>query len=135
MSVVLRTDVEPSEPVVLLRSQNVDVTLRLAGIVHARADITGRDGDIVDEITARELPLHGPWPVEARHLLQHHNNRSVLQWLTITGPSKVEIAAVALTIDERPPSDGLRSDPLGHRLDGVTRAPDDRQRQQTEKEH
>ncbi|MFI5532918.1 hypothetical protein ACIA8O_30720 [Kitasatospora sp. NPDC051853] len=100
-SVVLRTDVEPSEAVVVLSSgEGTDVTLRLAGIVHARADISSPDADFVDQVVVRELPRYGPWPVEAHHLLQHHNNCSVLHWLTITGPSTVEIVAEEFSVDQ-----------------------------------
>ncbi|MEV7597248.1 hypothetical protein AB0O91_07615 [Kitasatospora sp. NPDC089797] len=98
-SIVLRTDLEPSEAVVILGSDSDSVTLRLTGIAHARADLSDPAGDVVDEIAVRELPLNGPWPVEARHLLHHHNNCSVLQWLTITGPSEVEIVAEALSVE------------------------------------
>ncbi|WP_034087301.1 hypothetical protein [Streptacidiphilus albus] len=92
-SVVIRTDLQPSEAVIQLRSKSAGATLRLVGVLHARADFSGPDCDFVDEVVVRELPQHGPWPAEARHLLQHHNNRCVLQWLTIIGPSEVEILA------------------------------------------
>ncbi|MFJ9712006.1 hypothetical protein [Streptomyces sp. NPDC101234] len=98
-SIVLRTDLEPSEAVVVLSSEGASVTLRLAGIVHARADIGTPDGDFVDQAVVRELPQDGPWPVDAYHLLHHHNNRSVLQWLTVTGPSEVEIVAEELRVE------------------------------------
>ncbi|MFE7528950.1 hypothetical protein ACFU7Y_25020 [Kitasatospora sp. NPDC057542] len=101
-SIVLRTDLESSEAVVVLSSlssEGASVTLRLAGIVHVRADIGDPDGDFVDEVIVRELPQFGPWPVEAHHLLHHHNNRSVLYWLTITGPSGVEFVAEKLSVD------------------------------------
>ncbi len=108
-SIVLRTDLEPSEAVVVLRSESAGVTLRLAGIVHTRTDIGSPDGDFVDQVVVRELPVDGPWPVEAHHLLHHHNNRSVLHWLTITGPSEVEIVAEKFSVgqvvsDRRSPS-------------------------------
>ncbi|MFD7257980.1 hypothetical protein [Streptomyces sp. NPDC059874] len=93
-SVVLRTDLQPSEAVIELSSEGASATLRLVGIVHARADLADPDGGFVAEVVVRELPQHGPWPAEARHLLHHHENRRVLQWLTVTGPSEnVEILA------------------------------------------
>ncbi|MFG2697673.1 hypothetical protein [Kitasatospora sp. NPDC048407] len=93
-SVAIRTDLRPSEAVIELRSESARATLRLMGIVHARADLGDPDGGLVDEVLVRELPQYGPWPPEARHLLHHHNNRCALQWLTITGPSEeVEILA------------------------------------------
>lgn len=98
-SIVLRTDLQPSEAVVVLSSEGASVTLRLAGIVHARTDFGSLDGDFVDHVVVRELPQDGPWPAKAHHLLHHHNNRSVLQWLTITGPGEVEIVAEKFSID------------------------------------
>ncbi|MFE1316804.1 hypothetical protein [Kitasatospora phosalacinea] len=53
----------------------------------------GAGGDFVDEVLVRELPQYGPWPEEARHLLAHHDNHCALWWLTVTGPSTVEILA------------------------------------------
>ncbi|GAA3003442.1 hypothetical protein GCM10010519_39390 [Streptomyces lactacystinicus] len=97
-SLVLRTDLQPSEAVLVLSSESASATLRLVGIVHARADLGDPDGGFVDEVLVRELPQHGPWPPEARHLLHHHANRRVLHWLTITGPGKeVEILAEELS--------------------------------------
>jgi hypothetical protein len=98
-SIVIRTDLEPSEAVIELSSERASARLRLVGIVHARADLYGPDVDFVDEVVVRELPRLGPWPVEARHLLQHHNNRRALQWLTIIGPSEVEILAEEFSDD------------------------------------
>ncbi|MFD7913540.1 hypothetical protein ACFV30_22895 [Streptomyces sp. NPDC059752] len=93
-SIVLRTDLQPSEAVIELSSESASATLRLAGIVHARTDLGDPDGGFVAEVLVRELPQHGPWPPEARHLLHHHANRGVLHWLTLTGPSEeVEILA------------------------------------------
>ncbi|WP_324789880.1 hypothetical protein [Streptomyces sp. H51] len=98
-SVVLRTDLHPSEAVIELNSESAGATLRLEGIVHARACLAGPDCDFVDEITVRELPQHGPWPAEAHHLVHHHDNRRALQWLTIIGPSEVEILAERFSED------------------------------------
>jgi hypothetical protein len=98
-SIVLRGDLRPSEAVIELSSENASATLRLVGIVHARVDIVDPDGDFVDEVIVRELPQYGPWPDEARHLLQHHTNRCALQWLTIIGPSEVEIVAEEFSED------------------------------------
>ncbi|WP_380286455.1 hypothetical protein [Kitasatospora purpeofusca] len=98
-AIVLRTDLQPNEAVVVLSSEDASVTLRLARIVHARTDFGSPDSDFVDQVAVRELPQDGPWPVEAHHLLRHHNNRSVLKWLTITGPSEVEIVAEDFSID------------------------------------
>ncbi|GAA3018059.1 hypothetical protein GCM10020229_31670 [Kitasatospora albolonga] len=98
-SVVIRTDLQPSEAIIELSSESARATLHLVGVLHARADFSGPDCDFVDEVVVRELPRQGPWPAEARHLLQHHNNRCALQWLTITGPSEVEILAEEFTAD------------------------------------
>ncbi|MEU4095586.1 hypothetical protein [Streptomyces sp. NPDC026673] len=93
-SLVLRTDLQPSEARIELSSESAGATLRLVGIVHAKACLADPDGGFVAEVVVRKLPQYGPWPAEARHLLHHHSNRSVLQWLTITGPSEeVEILA------------------------------------------
>ncbi|MET3985367.1 hypothetical protein [Streptomyces sp. PvR034] len=97
-SIVLRTDLRPSEAVIELSSDSATATLRLTGIVHARADLGDPDGSFVDEILVQELPQYGPWPDQARHLLQHHLNRCPLQWLTIIGPSEsIEILAEELS--------------------------------------
>jgi hypothetical protein len=97
-SVILRTDLQPSEAVIELNSEGASATLRLEGIVHARACLSG-DRDFVGEVVVRELPQHGPWPAEAHHLLHHHDNRCALQWLTIMGPSEVEILAERFSED------------------------------------
>jgi hypothetical protein len=102
----------------VLSSAEGDVTIRLAGIVHATIDIGDPGGDFVDEVVVRQLPQDGPWPVEAHHLLRHHNSRSPLHWLTITGPSEVEILAEALSVGSDCPADcGALSSLIGH--DGV----------------
>ncbi|MFD3467978.1 hypothetical protein ACFWWM_16695 [Streptomyces sp. NPDC058682] len=99
-SIVLRTDLQPSEAVIELSSESARATLRLVGIVHARTDLADPDGGFVAEVAVRELPQHGPWPAEARHLLHHHDNRCVLHWLTISGPSEeVEILAEEFSED------------------------------------
>ncbi|MET8539996.1 hypothetical protein ABZW03_04970 [Kitasatospora sp. NPDC004799] len=96
-SVVIRTDLRPGEAVIELSSECAGATLRLVGIVHARADLGDPDGGFVAEVLVRELPQYGPWPPEARHLLSHHDNRRSLQWLTIIGPNEeVEILAAEL---------------------------------------
>lgn len=98
-SVVVRTDLQPSQARVVLSSEGGSVTLSLARIAHARVDIGDPEGDFVDEVVVRELPQDGPWPAEARHLLHHHDNNAVLHWLTVTGPSEVEILAEVLDVE------------------------------------
>lgn len=97
-SVVIRTDVEPSEALVVLTSGLASTEIRLSRIVHARVDVSDPEGDLVDEVVVRELPKDGPWPAEAQHLLQHHNNRSTLYWLTLVGPSEVEVVAESFEV-------------------------------------
>ncbi|MFF4340056.1 hypothetical protein ACFY00_08965 [Kitasatospora sp. NPDC001540] len=92
-SVVVRTDLRPSTAVVELGSEGGGATLRFEGVLHATVCVADPDGDLVDEVLVRELPRDGPWPEEARHLLEHHDNRRALQWLTLTGPGEVEILA------------------------------------------
>jgi hypothetical protein len=67
--------------------------LRLSRIVHARVDISSSHGDPVDELIVGELPQEGTWPAEARHLVHHLNNLVTLYWLTVSGPSEVQIVA------------------------------------------
>ena len=98
-SVVLRTDLQPSEARVLLTSEFGSTTLRLSGIVHARVDISDPEGDFVGEVVVRELPQDGPWPAEAGYLLHHHNNCTRLYWLRVLGPSEVEFVAEALDVE------------------------------------
>lgn len=98
-SVVVRTDLQPSEGRVVLNSEGGSVTLRFARIWHARVDVGIVEGDFVGEVVVRELPQYGPWPTEAHHLLHHHDNRAVLYWLTINGTGSVEVLAEAIDID------------------------------------
>ncbi|MFD7642097.1 hypothetical protein ACFV4P_15715 [Kitasatospora sp. NPDC059795] len=98
-SVVLRTDLVPGEAVIRIESASAAVTLRLVGIVHIRAELFDPEFALVDEVVVRELPRWGPWPAEARHLLDHHNNRCALHWLTVVGPNEVEVLAEDLSID------------------------------------
>jgi hypothetical protein len=92
-SVVLRTDLHPSEAQVVLTTEAESTTLRLSGVVYARVDLLDPDGDLVDEVVVRVLPKDGSWPAEAAHLLHHHTNRAEQFWLRVVGPSEVEIVA------------------------------------------
>lgn len=104
-SVVVRTDLRPSEAHLVLNSAGGSVTLRLARIWHARVDVGCPEGDFVGEVIVRELPQYGPWPAEAHHLLHHHDNRAVLHWLTVTGTGSVEILAEAFEVEWPPAPD------------------------------
>jgi hypothetical protein len=55
----------------------------------------------IDEISVRRLPGTGAWPAEAHHLLQHHNNKTDLVWITLTGPTQIEIVARTLTSEHQ----------------------------------
>jgi hypothetical protein len=73
------------------------VVLTLTQVLHVTMDSPGGWNDFIDEVPVRRLPSTGPWPSEAHHLLQHHNNDTDLLWIRLTGPTQIEIAGT-LTI-------------------------------------
>jgi len=85
--------------IAMTRRAGEHAVLTLTHVVHLSMDSPGGWNDFIDEISVRRLSRTGPWPPEARHLLQHHNNDSDLLWVTLTGPTQIEIVARTLAVD------------------------------------
>jgi hypothetical protein len=85
--------------IAMTRGAGEHAVLTLTHVLHLAMDSPGDWDDFIDEISVRRLPRTGPWPPEARHLLQHHNNDSDLLWIRLTGPTQIEIVARTLTAE------------------------------------
>jgi hypothetical protein len=76
----------------------VTVASAAGGTAAVAMDSPGGWHDLIDEVSVRRLRCTGPWPSEAHHLLQHHNNDADLLWMSLTGPTHIETVARTLTV-------------------------------------
>lgn len=97
-SVTAATAPPSTAAIAMTRGAGEHAMLTLTHVLHLAMDSPGDWNDLIDEVSARPLPRTGPWPPEARHLLQHHNNDSDLLWIRLTGPTQIEILARTLTV-------------------------------------
>ena len=59
-SVVVRTDLQPSQAHLVLSLECGSVSLRFAQVWHARVDVGDPGFDFVGEVVVRDLPQYGP---------------------------------------------------------------------------
>lgn len=97
-SINVATAPDSTAVIAMYRNPGEQVVLTLSQVVHVTMDSPGDWDDFIDEVSVRRLPSTGPWPPEAHHLLQHHNNDGELLWIRLIGPTEIEIVARALAV-------------------------------------
>lgn len=81
------------------RGPDLAATLVFSHVLHLRTDFAEESGFVL-RIEAERLPRTGKRPTSARHLLNHHDNAYELVRVLLDGPTRIEVLAVSLDIEQ-----------------------------------